>query len=135
MPPSGHCNFDHTVVPDAEREHCFHKQACVYKPNCIFFHPEGQKEEVWEHSKKKAAKICKYAEQGLACLRNICNFYHPAPRNNVGHHKQPPLQTQRVEEMTSTMIPMRIPVIVKNTFQTRKEFPELSVSLEGLAID
>ena len=65
MPPSGHCNFDQTVVPDTEREHCFHKQAYVYKPNCIFFYPVGQREEVWEHNKNKAAKLYKYAEQGL----------------------------------------------------------------------
>ena len=47
MPRSGNCMFDHTIIPDHERELCFHKHACTYKPYCIFFHPEGQEEEEW----------------------------------------------------------------------------------------
>ena len=41
-PRTGTCEFDHTIIPDHERELCFHKQACTYKPYCIFNHPEGQ---------------------------------------------------------------------------------------------
>ena len=142
-PPSGHCEYDHTVVPEGEREHCFHKQACVYKPNCIFYHPEGQGEEVWQQNKNKSAKICKYAEKGVTCMRNICSFYHPAVRNNLGfhwgHYRQPPSDTHRIEQMTSTKnipkLSVRIPVIVANRMQSRVEIPDLSMSMEGLALD
>ena len=30
-PRSGECRYDHTVVPDNERELCFHKEACTFK--------------------------------------------------------------------------------------------------------
>ena len=51
---------------------------------------------------------------------------------------EPPL---REERMTSTKniqnVPIRIPVIVRNNFQlhSKKEFPDMSVSLKGLALD
>ena len=44
MPPSGHCNFDQTVVPDAEREHCFHKLTSLCRQAKLYFlRPKGQR--------------------------------------------------------------------------------------------
>ena len=143
---------DHAVVPDNERELCFHKQACTYKPYCIFFHPEGQGEERrWKQNTNKIAKICRYAEQGETCMRSVCTFYHPASRNNfptsrnsnnVGFHwdqfREPPLSATG-ERMTSTRnvpsLPVRIPVIVRSNLKSRQEFPYLSRSLKGLSLD
>ena len=62
-PRSGRCDFDHSVIPFSEREECFHKQSCRYKPFCIFYHPEGQNENEWETNAKKVARIFKFAER------------------------------------------------------------------------
>ena len=143
-PPSGTCEFDHTVTPENKRELCFHKEKCSYKPYCIFFHPEGQTEGGWQQSRNKVAKICRYAEQGNICLRSICNFYHPSLRNNSDFHwdqqREPPL-IEETERMSSPHLfhkaPVRVPVIVSNNLQlkSKKEFPDLTVSLKGLALD
>ena len=61
LPRSGSCSFDHSEIPFIER------QLCLFKPHCIFFHPECQGEEIWEQNKAKAAKICKFAERGEIC--------------------------------------------------------------------
>ena len=135
-PKSGACQFDHTIIPFNEREQCFHKQACQYKPNCIFFHPEGQGEEVWELNKRKASQICHYAGIGELCLRLICSFFHPPRRNTDlgfqwGQPREPPMTPTKNSQTT----PMRIPVIVRNNLMSRKDFPELSQNLEGLSLD
>ena len=57
-PRSGVCDYDHSVIPFQEREECFHKNTCKYKPFCIFFHPEGQGEGIWEQNRSKPAQIC-----------------------------------------------------------------------------
>ena len=142
-PPSGSCDFDHSVVPNSERQLCFHKQACRYKPNCIFYHPEGQGEDAWQQYRSKVAKICRFAEQGVACMRSVCNFFHPSNMNNLGFpwelHRQPPQPVQKEEEIPSTKnnqgTGMRIPVIVKNFLMKKQDFPELSVRMEGMALD
>ena len=129
-PPSGVCNFDHSIIPDHERELCFHKQACKYKPYCIFLHPEGQAEQ-WQPVRKHQARICIFSVNGGICKKVVCNFFHPPPgagsvfSNNLGFHqeniKEPPLKTQvqippEIIEMESfPLLPKRVPVIVKNT--------------------
>ena len=56
---SGPCTYDHSLV---ERELCFHKQNCHYKPNCIFFHPEGQEEEEWRENRRKSKLVSLYSK-------------------------------------------------------------------------
>ena len=97
---------------------------------------------MWKQSLNRVAKICRFAERGEICMRSVCSFYHPAIRNDLGFHweqqMKPPL-AERMERMTSTQniqpVPIRIPVIVKNNLQSRKEFPELSRSLKGMSLD
>jgi hypothetical protein len=133
------CQFDHTIIPFNEREKCFHKQACQYKPNCIFFHPEGQGDEVWEVNKRrKVSQICHYAEKGETCLRSVCSFFHPPSRDSgLGFHsgqpREPPLM-ETMERMTSIKTPLRKSVIVMNNLNSRKEFPELSRSMEEMTL-
>ena len=55
-PKNGKC--DHSIIPFNEREVCFHNQNCQYKPFCIFYHPEGQREGDWQTNFKKT-KICR----------------------------------------------------------------------------
>ena len=129
------CEFDHSIIPFDQREVCFHKQACSFKPNCIFYHPEGQN-EVWQTNVKNAVKICRYAENGVQCMRSECTFYHPSIRKNQGFHweqmMKPPL-AKSSNMMTSTIkTPVRIPVIVRNQ---QKEKEDLSQTLKGLALD
>ena len=116
-PKNGKCDFDHSVIPFNEREVCFHKQKCQYKPFCIFYHPEGQREGDWQTNFKKT-KICRYAENNEICTRSECHFFHPTLRNNQGFHGEPlrkPPIMKRTEMMTSTSkTPMRLPVIVLN---------------------
>ena len=38
-PNRGSCDFDHSIIPFSEREECFHKQKCHFKPFCIFVSP------------------------------------------------------------------------------------------------
>ena len=143
QPRSGTCEFDHTIISDGEREICFHKEACRYKPYCIFLHPEGQGDNGWQINRSKVSKICRFAEQGEQCMRTVCNFYHPDVRNtNLGFHwdqyRKPPLEESQ-EMMTSTgkipSMPVRIPVIVRNNLLSRKEFPDLSQKLKGMSLD
>ena len=100
--------------------------------------------EGWQVNRKKPAKICHYAEKGEACMRAICNYYHPVnPTNGLGfqwdqlREPPPPLGTEpRI--MTSTQrVPERVSVIVMNKTMMKSQeiFPELSKSLKGLALD
>ena len=125
-------------------ELCFHKQACKFKPNCIFLHPEGQQKGEWQINKNKVAKMCHYSQQGKPCLRYVCNFYHSPSGQNLDFHWdqriEPPL-VDRTGRTTSTMnfkkVPNRISVIVKNNLnlQSKQEFPDLGTSMKGISLD
>ena len=112
---SGNCSFDHTVIPFEQRELCRNNEQCRYRPYCIYFHPEGQKTEVWQVYRNKSAKICHYAEKGETCMRAICNFYHPLnPVTGLGFHwdqlREPPPTLETPRRMTSTQkVPERVP--------------------------
>ena len=117
-PRSGVCLFDHSVIPDNEREGCFHKESCTFEPHCIFFHPEGQVDDGWKQDRRNPAKLCHYTENGRTCMRSVCSFFHP-PRvsSSVFHWEQtmkPPLRN--MEEIA----PVRIPVIVRNRMTNNK---------------
>ena len=84
-PPSGVCNYDHTITPDSERELCYHKTACWYKPRCIFFHPEGQGTDEWKQL-KNPSQVCHFSLNGGTCMRSVCNFFHPSNMNNPIEH-------------------------------------------------
>ena len=116
------CEFSHSVIPFSERQECHHKQSCKFKPYCIFFHPEGQKVENWQKNTKNVLKICYYNQQGLACIRSVCSFYHPLVRNQQGfqwdHLKKPPIMTNPT-------------LIMKN----KNPLNKLSQSLKGLDLD
>ena len=125
QPPSGMCSFDHSIIPDNERELCHHKQDCRYKPYCIFLHPEGQLEQKWQPVRKNAARICVFTVNGGTCTRQVCHFFHPSVQDEqismsrLGFHKQslkkPPLIPQQNMSLTSIpLLPMRVPVIVWN---------------------
>ena len=122
------CEFDHNIIPFSERQECYHKQACQYKPYCIFYHPEGQNVEKWQKNSKQVSKICHFSQQGLACMRSECKFYHPVMSNYQDfpweHLKKPP-------KVLNTLEKMRVPVIVKNRYQVNS----LSQSLRGLELD
>ena len=131
-PPSGFCSFDHSIIPDNQRELCRHKQACKYKPYCIFLHPEGQLEQEWQPVRKNPARICVFSVNGGTCMKSICNFFHPTAQRSYEpimkssdfHQqsvKEPPLYPQSQEGSVSRMsidnlplLPMRVPVIVRN---------------------
>ena len=121
------CQFDHTIIPFEQRQECFHKQACRYKPYCIFYHPEGQRVEKWENNPSKLAKICHYSQQGSICMRSECRYYHPIIENYQGFQweqvKKPPI-------MTNSIAIKRVPVIVKNTNIVKN----LSQSLKSMDI-
>ena len=146
-PRSGTCQYDHTIIPENERELCFHKEACSYKPNCIFFHPEGQDDDLWEQNKRKTARICRFAENGQICMRAYCNFYHPSVRNSSGFHwnqptKPPQILRRETEKPTVQMretviptLPMRIPVIVRRKENVKSKIQELNQSLVGMALN
>ena len=155
-PPSGVCNFDHSIIPDNERQLCHHKEACKYKPYCIFLHPEGQPEQKWQPVRKHPARICVFTVNGGICRKVVCHFYHPTPAamnselesvtNNLGFQseniKEPPLETQariippEIIEMESfPLLPKRVPVIVKNTqIQTEVMIKSLSQKLKETKI-
>ena len=84
-PRSGECRYDHTVVPDNERELCFHKEACKFKPHCIYFQPEGQENSLWEEV-RKSSKICCYTVNGQTCWRSVCSYVQTTRGNNLGFH-------------------------------------------------
>ena len=69
------CNFDHTIIPENERELCFHKNACTYKPHCIFLHPEGQVTEGWQQNDRKVSRVCRLVVNGGSCSRSVCKFF------------------------------------------------------------
>ena len=131
------CQFDHTIIPFNEREPCFHKELCTYKPNCIFYHPEGQDKNNSEQMTRKSARICHYVNRGESCTRTVCSFSHPTLDNSSVFHwgqpRQPPIPRQRETQQ----IPIRIPVIVRNNLNlnSKKEYPDLFQSLKGLALD
>ena len=155
-PPSGVCEYDHTIIPDSERELCFHKKACSYKPRCIFFHPEGQDTEEWKQM-KKPSKICRSTLNGGTCMKSVCQFYHPAimnsavelptRRNTSGFHpeslKKPPFGAQMTNgfptiEETMSKIPNlspRVSVIVKNLKKQTNQMKDLSQSLGVMNLD
>ena len=106
------CPFDHNIIPFSQRQECYHKQSCKFKPYCIFYHPEGQSVENWQINSNKVSKICYYSQQGLECVRSLCRFYYPVIRNDQGFH------WGQVTEPPINMNPLpvnRVPVIVKNT--------------------
>ena len=122
------CEFDHDIIPFSDRQECYNKHLCHYKPYCIYYHPEGQNVENWQKNKKKVSKVCYYVQQGLVCMRSECNFYHPTTSNYQGFQwellKKPPIITNPIKKM-------RVPVIVKNKNQVNR----LSQSLKGLELD
>ena len=147
-PPSGVCDYDHTIIPDSERELCHHKRACSYKPRCIFFHPEGQDNEESKQM-KNPLKICRSTLNGGTCMRYVCQFFHPAnmndsvelpPRRNTsGFHpeslKKPPFGAHRTNgiltiEETMSKIPNLSPrVSVRNLKKQPTQMKDLSQSL------
>ena len=148
IPPSGVCKFDHSVIPDSERELCLHKQACKYKPYCIFLHPEGQVVDEWQPVRKNPARICIFTANGGICSRPVCHFFHPVVQdqlkfmNNSDFHqeslKKPPLRSQ--EEIITIenipLLPKRVPVIVWNKQkQTDVIIKSLSRSLKETRIN
>ena len=155
-PPSGVCDYDHSIIPDSERELCHHKRACSYKPRCIFFHPEGQENEEWKQM-RNPSKICHYSLNGGTCMRSVCNFFHPASineevelpawRNTSVFHpetlKKPPLLVQRKEEFRTAMdslnkipnLSPRISVIVKNPKKQVDQMKVLSQSLHVIKLN
>ena len=122
------CEFDHSIIPFSERQECFHKQSCKYKPYCIFYHPEGQNIENWQMNTRKVSKICHYSQQGLNCMRSECRYYHPVIKNyqdfQMDHLKKPPI-------MINSLTVKRVPVIVKNT----NLMNYLSQSLKGMEME
>ena len=115
-PKSGKCSFDHSFIPFDQRELCRHRNQCIYKPYCIFYHPEDQ-----ENLNKEPARICNFSRQGLNCNRNNCMFVHPT-NSGLDFHwdqlREPPPPTPSWTEsslrmMTSTW-KQRVPVIVMN---------------------
>ena len=141
-PRFGKCLYDHSIIPDNKREVCFHKEACSYKPHCIFLHPEGQGEDIWLQNKRKTSKVCRFTENGNTCMRSYCSFFHPTSRNNSFFHWDQASRFPLIERegvMTSTknipMMPMRVPVIVKNNLMSRKQFPDLSHSMKEMSLD
>ena len=145
LPRSGVCLYDHTVIPNNERVACFHKEACTYKPYCIFVHPEGQGEDAWMFQKRKSAKICRYVENGETCLRSACNFFHPAihpasfpsMRNVSGfqweQNKEPPLVEEPVL-VNIPKLPKRVSVIVRNS-RTTEDIQEVNQSLKKMNLN
>ena len=125
-PRSGECRYDHTVVPDNERELCFHKEACKFKPHCIYFHLEGQENSSWEEV-RRSSKICRYTVNGQTFWRSVCSYVHPTRGNNFGFHwdrfTRPPIT------------PVRASVIVRNNFLSKKEYPDLNQSLIGMTLN
>ena len=142
-PRSGSCQFDHTVVPDNERELCFHKNACTYKPYCIFFHPEGQGEDLWQTNQRKIARICRYVENGGQCNRSFCKFFHPSVNSDVLGFQWEQLRKPPIVEdldMISPMkniplLPKRIPVIVRNKMTSKEELVDLNQGLKKMNLD
>ena len=156
-PPSGVCDFDHSIIPDNERELCYHKEACKYKPYCIFLHPEGQAEQKWQPVRQHPNRICIFTVNGGTCRKAVCHLFHPSPAangslldsvfsNNLGFHpgnvKEPPLQpqvnivpTEIVAMENIPLLPKRVSVIVKNTHkQTEMIIKNLSQSLKETKI-
>ena len=112
LPPPGSCEYNHIIVPESERELCFHKQACKFKPNCIFLHPEGQQKGEWQINTNKVAKMCHYSQQGKPCLRFVCNFYHSPSGQNLDFHWDQRIEPPLVDltgRTTSTMNFKKVP--------------------------
>ena len=138
-PRTGTCNYDHRIIPNEECELCFHKETCTYKPYCIFFHPEGQDKENWEQSKRKIARVCRFAANGETCMRSVCDFYHP--KTNIGsvfHMEQirkPPIQTRTVPMISRNILPVRVPVIVRRNKPTNPGVDSMKMSLKEMSLD
>ena len=116
------CLFSHSIIPFSERQECFHKQSCKFKPFCIFYHPEGQNEENWQKSTHKISKICHSSQQGFVCMRSVCRYYHPTVANQdfqLEQLKKPPIMVNRV------------PVIVKN----KNPLKNLNQSLKSMDLN
>ena len=118
----GECQFNHEIIPFTERQECFHKQSCKYKPYCIFYHPEGQKIENWQKSTRKVSKICYNHMQGMVCVKSNCSFYHPIVQD---------YQDFQWEQLKKPPIMTRVPVIVKN----KNPLNNLSQSLKSWKLD
>ena len=139
-PRSGSCNYDHTVIPDNEREICFHKEKCSYKPYCIFFHPEGQGRVDFMFQKRGSSKICRFEESGIRCPRSVCSFFHPSShpsmRNSGGfqwdqERQPPPMKEQETESIK--ILPKRVPVIVKRA--AKESLQDLNQSLKKMNLN
>ena len=146
-PMLGKCQYDHTIVPDDALEFCRHKQACKYKPFCIFRHPDGQTENDWQKVTKNSAKICKFTVNGETCPRLMCNFLHPVGNNapiidltnaysifQAEQLKEPPLmETAKSLPMMTlkeiSLLSKRVPVIVRNV-KISTQMTELSKCLQ-----
>ena len=121
------CGFNHNIIPFAERQECFHRQSCKYKPYCIFYHPEGQNVDIRQRNTQKISKVCLFSQQGLDCMKSECSYYHPTIRNQGFQWEQlkkPPI-------IENQILTTRVPVIVKNKTPLNK----LSLSLRGLELD
>ena len=137
-PPSGTYNYDHSIISDNEREHCYHKLKCSYKPYCIFRHPEGQGENDWQQNRRNPSRICRNVENGGTCLRSFCSFFHPSRRNSAVFHwdkpMKPPLGAAKKKEPTLPQT-QRVPVIVKNFQKTKMDLQNLKMSLKEMTLD
>ena len=100
-----------------------------FKHHCIFFHPEGQGEKIWEQNKAKAAKICHFAERGEICPRSLCRFYHPITKTSLffslGAAKQASIEREErwISAKDYPKLPQRVSLIVKNNL--KQDIPDL----------
>ena len=140
---SGSCAYDLTIIPDAERELCHHKNACSYKPYCIFFHTEGQGDDSWQTNQRKVAKICRYVENGGSCTRSSCGFFHPSVASVTqgfqwDQVRKPPLEVMPMTFSSVTeipLLPMRIPVIVRNKMVQKEQLEESNQGLMEMNLE
>ena len=148
-PPSGVCHYSHDIVPENERQLCRHREACVFKPHCVFFHPEGQRNEEWSQ-RRKSIKICFSAQKGIPCYKPVCLYAHPYVGNPMGVNqdfhqtvqKEPPLNVS-VEEIMSVgglsidnfpMLHPRVSVIVRNPVPVSSTMKDLVQNLKVVKI-
>ena len=137
VPPSGTCAYDHTIIPDSERELCRHKEARTYQPNCIFFHPEKQSFGGWQQHIRKSFKVCHSSLKGEPCLRPVCLFAHPYVNNGqssfhtelfnappMNLRAEPMMEASQMSITNLPQLPMRVSVIVKNVVDPVKELSQ-----------
>ena len=62
-PPSGICDYDHSIIPDNERAICFNKQACTFKPFCIFSIRKDRTMKSGNKQKKNFQNLSQFIER------------------------------------------------------------------------